>query len=237
MNCWWCHNPESRDLPSDKIKETKFNCLRPYSIQVGEGKVREVSVRELIIEIKKDIIFFEQSQGGVTFSGGEPLVQLEFLYSILTECKKENIHTVVDTCGYAPREDFKKIYELVDLFLYDIKVIDDKAHVDSTGVSNKLILENLAYLNQLRSNIFIRIPLIPGVTDTEENLIGIAEYVKKLKTIKRIDLLPYNPMGEEKYKKLKMDRKLPNLKHQTEAELDKIRKKLENYGFEVKVGG
>ena len=240
LNCIWCHNPESRVTEGKKIlNQADRNCLRPFSVKIEENSAREVSVKELMAEIKKDAIFYSESNGGVTFSGGEPLLQTDFLLELLKQCQKENIHTAVDTAGYVPWENFTKIYEYVDLFLYDLKLIDDKKHVKYIGVSNKLILENLNKLSQIKQNIIVRIPLIPGITDKNKNLQEIVSYLKKTKTIKRIDLLPYNPMGEEKYKKLKISNILGKMKHQTEKQLLSIKnntatehlRKLEKLGY------
>jgi len=239
LNCWWCHNPESRKKLRKKqiIESAQLNCIRPYYMKVGEGKVREVTVPELIDEILKDRIFYEDSGGGVTCSGGEPLLQIEFLAEFLQVCKQAGLHTVVDTSGYAPWHDFETIIPLTDLFLFDLKLIDDNEHMKYTGVSNQLILDNLKKLSGLKKEIYIRIPLIPGVTDLSGNLEDIASYLKKLDGIFRIDLLPYNPMGLEKYKKLKMKNQIANLKHQSHEELNKMWEYLEQFGFQVNIEG
>jgi pyruvate formate lyase activating enzyme len=144
---------------------------------------------------------------------------------------------VVDTSGYAPWRDFETIIPLTDLFLFDLKLIDDNEHMKYTGVSNQLILDNLKKLSGLKKEIYIRIPLIPGVTDLSGNLEDIASYLKKLDGIFRIDLLPYNPMGLEKYKKLKMKNQFANLKHQSPEELNKMWEYLEQFGFQVNIEG
>ena len=188
-------------------------------------------------EIKKDLIFYEESGGGVTFSGGEPLLQLEFLKDLLKSCKSENLHTAVDTAGYAPQKFFQELQTQVDLFLFDLKFIDDQQHQKYTGVSNQLILENLQQLIGMKQNIIIRIPLIPHITDTAENLEQIAVYLSKIPAIKRIDLLPYNPMGEQKYKKLNKIQKVTNLKHQSKKDLEQFRSLFTSRDFEVTIGG
>ncbi|MEJ2051259.1 MAG: glycyl-radical enzyme activating protein [Calditrichota bacterium] len=239
LNCSWCHNPESRKKLRDKnkIDTAQLNCIRPYYMKVGEGKVREVTVPEVMDEIQKDRIFYEDSGGGITCSGGEPLLQIEFLTELLQNCKQAGIHTVVDTSGYASWSDVERITPLTDLFLFDLKLIDDKEHLKYTGVSNKLILDNLKNLSGLKKEIYIRIPLIPEITDLTENLEGIASYLKKIDGISRIDLLPYNPMGLEKYKKLKMKHQIVNLKHQSQEELQKMWEYLEKFGFQVNIEG
>jgi pyruvate formate lyase activating enzyme len=238
LNCIWCHNPESRATKGKKIlSEAERNCLRPFSTKIEENNAREVSVKELMNEIKKDAIFYSESNGGVTFSGGEPLLQLDFLLELLKQCQKEHIHTAVDTAGYVPWENFEKIYDYVDLFLYDLKLIDNKSHVKYIGVSNELILENLKKLSQIKQNIVVRIPLVPGITDKSKNLQDIVFYLKKIKTVKRIDLLPYNPMGEEKYKKLKISNILGKMKHQSKKQLLGIKNEIKKHSFNVNIEG
>jgi pyruvate formate lyase activating enzyme len=238
MQCWWCHNPESQEsLPGEKVSFDQRHCLRPFSRPLPYRTVWQVTAEELITEIKKDLIFYEESGGGVTFSGGEPLLQFEFLKDLLKSCKKENLHTAVDTAGYAPGKFFQEIHTQVDLFLFDLKFIADQPHRQYTGVSNQIILENLEGLIETRQNIIIRIPLIPNITDTAENLEQIAVYLNKFPDIRRIDLLPYNPMGEQKYKKLKKNQKVANLKHQTKKELEHMKTIFQSRKFEVTIGG
>jgi pyruvate formate lyase activating enzyme len=238
MRCWWCHNPESQEsLPGEKFSVVQHSCLRQFSRPIPYRTVWQVTVEELMSEIRKDLIFYEESGGGVTFSGGEPLLQLEFLKDLLRSCKVENLHTAVDTCGYASWRFFQDVQTLVDLFLFDLKFIDDQQHRRYTGVSNQTILENLQELSEMKQNIVIRIPLIPHITDTVENLEQIAGYLSQFPVIRRIDLLPYNPMGEQKYKKLNKIQKITNLKHQSRKELEEIKSLFTSRSFEVMIGG
>lgn len=238
LNCWWCHNPESRKkMRSGPVLENEYNCLRPYYRKIPYQKALKVTVDEIMQELRKDLIFYEESGGGVTFSGGEPLMQPGFLQQLLWVCKTENIHTVVDTSGYAEWPLYEKILPAVDLFLFDLKILDSKQHKRYIGVPNKLIIENLQKLLKAHKEVYIRIPLIPGITDTPGNLLQIADFLKNLGNIQRIDLLPYNPMGEEKYNKLNRNLKLSNMKHQSDQELKKIQTLFKPYGFEVNVGG
>jgi len=198
---------------------------------------RKISVVELIREIEKDRVFFEQSNGGVTFSGGEPLMQPEFLFALLEECHKRNIHTAVDTCGYTPFKNFAEIKDKVDLFLFDLKIMDEKKHKDITGTSNRLILENLKNLSELKKKINIRIPLIANLNDTEKNTIQTAEFLKSLGNIKDINLLPYHKIGTGKYKNLKRKAYGPDIKTPLAEKINKIKIWFANYGFNVKIGG
>jgi pyruvate formate lyase activating enzyme len=238
LDCWWCHNPESRErMKAGETSQLAKNCLRPYYQKIPYRKALKVTVNELMQELRKDLIFYEESGGGVTFSGGEPLMQPEFLYRLLQACKKENIHTVVDTSGFADWKFYKQILTKVDLFLFDIKIFNQVEHQKYIGVSNQKILENLEKLLKQGMQVHIRIPLIPGITDNRKNLLQIADYLSSLPAIKRVDLLPYNPMGEEKYNKLKQNLKLSNLKHQSDRELKEMKAILKPYRFEVNIGG
>lgn len=198
---------------------------------------RKISVLELIREIEKDRIFFDQSKGGVTFSGGEPLMQPKFLSALLEECQNRNIHTVVDTCGYTPFRNLAEIKDKVDLFLYDLKIMDEKKHKDITGTSNRVILENLKNLSKLKKKIIIRIPLIANLNDTEKNIRQTAEFLKSLGNIKDINLLPYHKIGTGKYKNLKRKAYGPEIKTPLDEKINKIKIKFTNYGFNVKIGG
>jgi pyruvate formate lyase activating enzyme len=188
-------------------------------------------------EITADIPFFDQSGGGVTFSGGEPMAQIAFLEKLLQLCRESNIHTAVDTCGYAPPEHFKRIYELTDLFLYDLKFIDDNSHLMYTGVSNKLILSNLQMLAEKGNKVNLRIPLIPGITDIRENLEAIVKFIKPLKSIRRISLLPYNRLGEDKIERLGLIRRKLLLSTQPTEIIEQWAQWFGSYGYEVKIGG
>ena len=140
---------------------------------------------------------------------------------MLKECKKNDLSTVVDTCGYVATESFNRIYKNTDLFLYDLKLFDDELHKKYTGVSNKLIKENLEFLSSVNANVIIRVPLIPEITDTEENLSAISNYLLGFNNIKRIDLLPYNKLAEDKYRRLNKESKLGNIETQSEIKLDR----------------
>lgn len=231
LNCWFCHNPESQNpLPEEIMKgnstETEI---------VG----KQITVNEILTEIRKDIIFYDESGGGVTYSGGEPLMQAEFLHAIIKECQKEEIHTVLDTTGYGSLDLIKSLQGKVDLYLFDIKFIDEAKHIQFVGVSNKNILNNLRFLDSTKQSVFIRVPLIPGFTDTEENIHAIGSYITSLTTINHIDILPYNRFGEEKYHRLNREFKLGERGHiqtQSENELHKIKNILESYNLTVKIG-
>ncbi|MFH1198425.1 MAG: glycyl-radical enzyme activating protein [bacterium] len=231
LRCWWCHNPEAiyENLISEETADNR--------ILSNDLKIFELNADELLHEIKKDLIFFEESGGGVTFSGGEPLAQMDFLLEILIRCKSEGIHTAIDTSGYAPFEFFVKIYEFVDIFLFDLKIANDVEHIAFTGVSNSLIFDNLKKLTRLGEKIIIRIPLIPDYTDTNSNLKRLIDIINLQPNIKRIDLLPYNEFADSKYSRLNLKKKTNNLSTQSKEKLDEIISIFNNAGLTVNFRG
>ncbi len=237
LDCWWCHNPESiRKLP-EKIKVNSVNPSGKSCELAEEIFGKEYSVDDLVNEIKKDQIFYEESGGGVTFSGGEPLLQLKFLNEVLKCCKSIGIHSAVDTSGYVNESSFNRIYDYTDIFLFDLKLIDNELHQKYTGVSNKLIVNNLKALTEMGDKVIIRIPLIPGITDTEKNLSDLAVFIMKLKNINKIDLLPYNEIAKSKYKRFNKPSRLGDLKTQDEEQLNEIKNYFGDLDLEVSVRG
>lgn len=220
LNCKWCHNPESQNKDKQiliyeekctgcgkcrKVCPNNFEkcdfcgkCAIYCPNDAREVCGREYLAEEILSEILKDKSFYG-NEGGVTFSGGECMLKIEFLKQLLISCKENGIHTAVDTAGNVPWESFEKILEYTDLFLYDVKCADAKLHKKWTGVDNRLILDNLSKLSQKGAKLWIRIPVISGVNDSE---LEMKEIGKILRTIKaeRIELLPYHAMGLSKYK-------------------------------------
>jgi len=201
-----------------------------------QNTLRNITSEEVMDEIRKSIIFYDSSNGGVTFSGGEPLMQPKFLKELINKCSKEEIHITLDTSGYAEPDIFGSIIDNIDLFLYDLKIIDDELHKKYTGTSNEMILRNLKTLSKKGKEIIIRFPVIPGVTDTKKNLDEVTEFLSDLKHIKEIDVLPYHNV-EEKYNKLGKEYKLEELKSLKEKSIQSIKKRFETEGFFVKEGG
>ena len=180
-------------------------CSEVCPAQACEMAGREVTVREVMDDIEKDMAFFDESGGGVTFSGGEPLSQPEFLLSLLEACRERRIHTVVDTSGFSPWHVLDCILCYVDLFLFDLKLMDDDRHRQFTGVSNRRILENLQALSAGGHPLRIRIPIIPGVTDDDDNMTAIGDFVAGLPSTPPIDVLPYHHFAAAKYERLGKD--------------------------------
>ena len=223
LKCAWCHNPESQEsMPQmmfykDKCKgcgKCKEICPSPnYCVLCGKctfycpvdaRKVcgKEYTVDEVFAEIIKDKSYYDNSGGGVTFSGGECMLQIDFLVEILKKCKENGIHTAVDTAGHIPFEKFEKILPYTDLFLYDIKLFDNEKHKKYVGVGNELILDNLRKLFSKGAEIWIRIPIISDVNDSVEEIKNIKNFLKGVGNPKKIELLPYHAMGENKYASL-----------------------------------
>jgi len=165
LRCWWCHNPEGIGFEPEVNGRT------------GIGNY--YTVDELFEKIVKDRIFYEESEGGVTFSGGEPLSQIDFLTKILDKCNSTGVHTVVDTSGYVNKTLLKEITDKTDLFLYDLKLMDPVQHLKFTEVSNTEILDNLGYLLSKKAEVIIRIPMIPEITATIENMKAIRDFLNK----------------------------------------------------------
>jgi pyruvate formate lyase activating enzyme len=192
---------------------------------------REINLEVLIAELERDIPFYDQSGGGVTFTGGEPMFQPRFLQSALLACRKRKIHTTVDTCGYTTWENFVSILPLVDVFLYDIKLIDPARHKKYTSVSSKKILDNLRKLSSQKAQIIVRIPLIPGVNDDDENLVLCGNYLASLPNLAGVEIMPYHEIGVAKYQALGMPYKMGNTKPPTSERISQIEDVFSNYGL------
>jgi pyruvate formate lyase activating enzyme len=194
------------------------------------------SAGEVMKEIDKDAVFYEESGGGVTFSGGEPLMQPEALYELLVLCRERDYLTAIDTCGHAEPSVLSSIMELADLWMFDLKLIDDYKHVKYTGVSNELALKNLETLALASKCIIIRLPLIPGINDGIDNLEAIANQMTRLR-LKKIDLLPYHTIAKDKYRRMGMEFKLEEVKEVSESKIDEVIKFFTGKGFTVGIGG
>ncbi len=212
-------------------------CVEECYAEALELIGKRMSVEEVIQEIKADLPFYEQSNGGVTFSGGEPFLQPQFLHGLLIGCHQLGIHTAVDTCGYASWSTIDSLRQDIDLFLYDIKVLDDTLHRKYTGVSNKLILDNLRRLSKLGAQIIIRFPLIPGINDNEEHVRQLANLVKSLPQVNEMDILPYHSSAINKYNSLGLEYSLEGLLSPSDEHLQEIAHILEESGLNVKIGG
>lgn len=191
LRCRWCCNPESQ---SGKIEE-----MRDLA---GEGMKtvgRDVTVAEVMETIRRDIPYYRRSGGGVTLSGGETLCQPDFAEALLRTCRKEGIHTAIETTGFAGRDVIDRIIPLLDQVLMDIKHTDSAKHREFTTQPNERILENAKYIASIANELIIRVPVIPGFNDSETEIRAIAKFAASLPGVRRLHLLPYHRLGQDKY--------------------------------------
>ncbi len=228
-------SPARVELPLDCEGCTDCVEVCPTGARVLQG--REVTPSEVLEEVLADRVFYEESQGGVTFSGGEPLLQFEFLRCLLELSQKQGLHTAVDTCGFAPTDHLLAIAPLTSLFLYDIKFIDEKKHEQFTGVSNQRILDNLQALAKVHGTIWLRVPVIPGVNDADEELEAIAELAAGLPGIRQVTLLGYHKTGVQKFKRLGKEYTLAGLEPPSKERMEAVARFFAAKGLKVKIGG
>jgi pyruvate formate lyase activating enzyme len=239
-----------RVCPQKAIVATAFGLRTDWSrcehcgacVQICPAGARElvgkkISVAEVMREVEKDILFYDQSGGGVTFSGGEPLMQPEFLLGLLEACGRLGLHRAVDTTGWAESQLLLEVAQKTDLFLYDLKQMDDDKHREYTGLSNARILGNLKLLARQGAKINIRLPVIPGINDDAGNIRALKDFVEGLPGVRDINLLPYHRAAREKYRRLGISYRLDQLLPPPKEVLEKIKKELEAPGFRVTIGG
>jgi pyruvate formate lyase activating enzyme len=212
-------------------------CVEVCYAEAREIVGREMTVVEAMAEVERDVVFYDESGGGVTVSGGEPLMQPEFLLALLRACREQKIHTALDTCGFAPWQTLDRIRPHVDLFLYDLKLMDDGRHRHLTGVPNEIILSNLRALSQKGHNIILRVPIIPGLNDDEENIRQIGAFAAALPHLDGVDLLPYHRAATDKYERLHKDYTLSAIRPPSEERLAEVARILQAAGLRVKIGG
>lgn len=213
------------------------DCVEVCTAEARAIVGREMTAGEVMAEIEKDVPFFDESGGGVTFSGGEALLQPDFLLELLQSCKEKGLHTALDTSGFASWKIVDRVRPYVDLFLYDLKALDDQVHRKYTGVSNRLILSNLRRLSELGQAIVLRMPLIPGVNDSPESIAAIGEFAASLPNIIHLEILPYHLAGVEKYRRLEKDYALAGMVPPSQEKLDAVAEALRGYRLNIQVGG
>lgn len=230
-------NIKEGKLTTDKDKcnycgECAIYCV--YGAREIVGK--RYSVDEVVKEVMKDIVFYEQSNGGVTISGGEPLIQIDFIEELLMRLKDKKIHTAVDTSGAVSFDILKRVSKYTDLFLYDLKLIDDEKHKKYIGISNKGIIENLKKLSQIHSNINVRMPIIGNINDDIAHIENTMELLKEL-NIKKVNLLPYHSIAKHKYEKLGLVYEDEKMIVPSETKMNYFKEAFEKNGYIVKIGG
>lgn len=187
LACQWCHNPEGQSRQPQVI----------HSPAGARPAGKEYTPDELAARLHQQADILRLNEGGITFSGGEPLLQADFVLEVIE--RLDNLHVLLDTSGYGPEQAFRRLVQHCDQVYYDLKLIDPQAHRYYTGVDNHLIISNLRLLSELSTPFVIRVPLVPGVTDTDQNLGAIAQAVRGLPGLLRVDLLPYNQAAGAKY--------------------------------------
>ncbi len=237
LSCIWCHNPEGiSPVPEtvkrkDRVGDRVFIKDEKVGIYYSTGDIIEILDREKV--------FINKSKGGVTFSGGEPMMQAQFLAEALKSCKENGYHTAVDTSGYTTKDKLDMVIPYTDLFLFDIKHTEDEQHKIYTGVSNRKILENYRYLLNSGKDIMVRIPVIPGVNDKNDNIRQVKELLLSAGTgsLKRISLLPYHRTGATKYTRFGLEYRMGDTKTPTRERMRELKEIFEDTGVKVKTGG
>jgi pyruvate formate lyase activating enzyme len=259
LSCLWCHNPESQ-APQAEILRLENRCMacgrcseddlagRSGRIMAGAdleacptGALQQVGQElepaALVKQLLRDRIFFDESGGGVTFSGGEPLMQPRFLIEALERLGAEGVHTALDTCGFAPWSALREAAGLASLVLYDLKLMDDARHRAATGQSNRIILDNLVALCAVHADIWIRVPVIPGLNDDEANMSATARFLEPLAGIRQVDLLPYHRTGEAKFARMGRSYALAGVAAPTSQRLEALAALFRARGLATTTGG
>lgn len=236
LRCAWCHNPESHTADIEEYSSIRMVDGKEISMARKYGK--QVDNFILVEELLKDRIFYEESGGGVTFSGGEPLMQHEVLTDLLKVLGDQGIHRAVDTSGHAAWEHLSAVAEQTDLFLYDLKLMDSDLHKKYTGFGNRLILDNAIRLLDMQKEVIFRVPVIPGINDTASEIAAMIAFLsEKRGRFNELHLLPYHRIGSDKYRRMNRDYLLKGVGSPNQEEMDKLKAKFETIGVKVTIGG
>jgi pyruvate formate lyase activating enzyme len=211
-------------------------CVDACGAEARSVAGRTMTVTEIVTEIERDLVFFDESGGGVTFTGGEPFGQPELLEALLHACRERRIHTTIETCGAAARETVLRLGGLADLILYDLKILDPSRHRQYTGASNRHILENLEALVAAGRPLTVRLPIVPGINDGRADVRAACDYLAKL-NLTRVDLLPYHRAGAEKYRRLGREYRLEQTAPPTDAAMAAMAAEMEAVGIPVRIAG
>jgi len=213
------------------------DCVEACPNQALEIAGKYMLVDELFKEVEKDSPFYRRSNGGVTMGGGEATMQHEFVGEVLKKCKQRYIHTAIETCGFVKWEHLEQLLENLDLVYFDIKHMDPAVHKEITGVSNELILENAKKVAAVRPTI-IRIPVVPGINDSDDNITATAKFGSELgENLIRIELLPYHKFGTQTYSRLGLAYELEDVDPPSDEHLERLKKIIEFCGVDAQIGG
>ena len=236
LRCWWCHNPESQDK-----EPVRVDIMRKVNGKHVPGEKvygEHMEVDQVVETLIRDAHFYEESGGGVTFSGGEPLMQPEGLLLLLEASKMHGIHTCVDTSGYASWEQFDRILNLTDLFLFDLKNMDPELHKAYTGMDNGPILSNADKLLDKGARLIFRIPVIPGINTSKSEVADMVRFLKeRAEKMTEVHLLPYHRIAENKYQRLKMEQHLADVAEPDERMMRYLKEEFKHTGLKVIIGG
>jgi pyruvate formate lyase activating enzyme len=237
LSCRWCHNPEGISPEPVTIEQVDRIGEREFRRDETVGKLYET--RDILATLEKERVFINHSKGGVTFSGGEPMMQFGFLLETLQACKENGFHTTVDTSGLSTPERFEKIIPFTDLFLFDIKHLDNDKHKEYTGTSNDVILNNFRLIAASGREFIVRIPVVPGFNDDDDHLSGLKEYIlnEKNENLKMISLLPYHKIGSSKYKRFNIPYMMENVEQPSALRMKELKEFFSDIGVRVKIGG
>ena len=194
-----------------------------------------MTVQELLAEVKKDKVIYKHSRGGVTISGGEPLLDIEFNKMLLRSFKEENINIGIDTCGYVPRSNIEEIMSYIDFFLWDIKHMNPREHLELTGVSNELILSNLCFVSEKNIPLYIRMPVIPSYNDSEENIRATCDFVRSLTSVIEVNIIPLHHLGKARYTSLNRSYPIDDIPLISEDILKSLKSIVESYGLKCNI--
>lgn len=227
LRCKWCCNPESQEFK-----------IQTRMVQ-GKPKIvgRDVTVEEVMEEIRKDLPYYRRSGGGVTLSGGEALCQPDFAVALLKACQEEGINTAIETSGYADFDVIKRYLPYLDRVLMDVKHRNSKKHEEFTGKPNDLIINNARKIVEVGANLIIRVPIIPTFNDTEEEVKEIAQFAQSLSGVKELHLLPYHRLGQDKYSELGRTYLLSNLEPPNNEHMDQLLEAAKSSGLQCQIGG
>ncbi|MBR6310818.1 MAG: glycyl-radical enzyme activating protein [Paludibacteraceae bacterium] len=233
LRCRWCHNPESQHYQPEAMEQKRKLGERTFTENHTVGY--RISTDDLMREIRKDDVFFEESGGGVTFSGGEPLLQADFLLECLRRCKAEGIHTCVDTAGAVSTPLLDDICQYTDIFLFDVKTAEEQVFKTYIGASYSTVIDNLQRIAANGSHIVARIPVIPHVNDSEDDINKIIALLADIPQVREVNLLPFHRTGADKYKRLGRNWEMGDTPNLTKDDLQSMQQQFADAGFVVKV--